>query len=487
MKVYLLAMAFLASLTLVSCDDSTAEIGVSLIEKSDLLDVSTDSFKVESKSILAGSILGKSHIGYLGRIKDPETGDFVTSSFMSQVATIEGYTFPKEELIQNKKDGKAQADSCFLNLFFTTFYGDSLAPLKINVQELAKVLPETSSYYSDFDLAANGYLRENGINKSKMCTLTDLTVSDSLRSSSRYDKHLQFDLNDPYTDKDGQSYSNFGTYILQTYYKHPEYFKNSQMFRSHVVHGFNFSVKSGLGAMAYIANVQLNIYLTDKEENGNGKNRVALISFPGTEEILQTSKIVNDTKRLQQLVEDKSCCYIKTPAGIFTELTLPVEDIVKGHEKDSINSAKIVLQRINNNGVTEFNLPVPTQLLMLPKDSLKSFFENGSINDNINSYVVSRDYISENNRITSYKNTYTFSNISGLIKAMAKARQKNTYSADWNKVVIIPVTTTTASINNVTYTTAVRHNMALTSTRLVGGADNPNAPLKISIIYSKFK
>ena len=259
------------------------------------------------------------------------------------------------------------------------------------------------------------------------------------------------------------------------------------MFRSHVVHGFNFSVKSGLGAMAYIANVQLNIYLTDKEENGNGKNRVVLISFPGTEEILQTSKIVNDTKRLQQLVEDKSCCYIKTPAGIFTELTLPVEDIVKGHEKDSINSAKIVLQRINNNGVTEFNLPVPTQLLMLPKDSLKSFFENGSINDNINSYVVSRDYISENNRITSYKNTYTFSNISGLIKAMAKARQENTHSANWNKVVIIPVTTTTASINNVTYTTAVRHNMALTSTRLVGGADNPNAPLKISIIYSKFK
>ena len=490
MKAKVLVSVLLASLSLTACDESTEEIGISLVEHSDLLDVSTDSFTVASKSILVDSVLGKSNIGYLGRIKDPETGVFVSSSFMTQVATIENYSFPSQDLVQNKINGEAQADSCILNLFFSEFYGDSLAPLKVKMQELTKVVPETAKYYTNFDIKEHGYLRNDGIDKEKVFTLADLTNSDSLRASTNYEKHIQFLLNDPYTDQSGKTYSNFGTYILQTYYKHPEYFKNSQMFRTHVVPGFNFTVQSGLGAMMYIANVQLNVYLTSKENNkSDSKPQRYLASFPGTGEILQISKITNDKSRLQQLVDDNSCTYLKTPAGIFTELTLPIDDILKGHERDSINSAKIVLQRINDNSINDYNLPATTQLLMLPKDSLTSFFEKGYVGDNIHSYVISRDYsVDGNNKFSGYKNTFTFSNISKLIKVLASAKKRNSnLSADWNKVVIIPVTTTTAKINETTYTTSVRHNMALTSTRLVGGANNTRTPLKISIIYSRFK
>ncbi|MBO1362356.1 DUF4270 domain-containing protein [Prevotella sp. A2931] len=487
MKAKILVSVLLASLSLAACDESTEEIGISLVEHSDLLDVSTDSFIVASKSILVDSVFGKSNIGYLGRIKDPETGAFVSSSFMTQVATIENYSFPKEEFVQNKVDGEAQADSCVLNLFFSEFYGDSLAPLKIKMQELVKVLPETTYYYTNFDIKEHGYLRKDGIDKDKVCTLADLTAPDSLRASTNYEKHIKFALNDPYTDQSGKTYSNFGTYILQTYYKHPEYFQNSQLFRTHVVPGFNFTIQSGLGAMMYIANVQLNVYLTYKV-NDKSKAQVHMASFPGTGEILQISKINNDKLRLQQLVDDNSCTYLKTPAGIFTELTLPVDDILKGHERDSINSAKIVLQRINDNGLNDYNLPVTTQLLMLPKDSLISFFEKGSVGDNIYSYAISRDYsVDANNKFSSYKNTFTFSNISQLIKNLAAKKANGNLSPNWNKVVIVPITTTTATINRVTYTTSVRHNMALTSTRLVGGANNSRAPLKISVIYSKFK
>src|SRR3712207_4040046 len=116
MKANILASLFFATLTLAACDESTDQIGISLVDNADLLEVTTDSFNVNSKSILVDAVLGKNSIGYLGRIKDPETKDLVSSSFMSQLATIENYSFPKKELIANVANGEVQADSCVVNL-----------------------------------------------------------------------------------------------------------------------------------------------------------------------------------------------------------------------------------------------------------------------------------------------------------------------------------------------------------------------------------
>ena len=80
-------------------------------------------------------------------------------------------------------------------------------------------------------------------------------------------------------------------------------------------------------------------------------------------------------------------------------------------------------------------------------------------------------------------NTYTFNNIGSLIKYLGKNADRS--KPDWNKVVIVPVTVT---VNNTTgELTKVAHDMSMTSTRLVGGSQNPYSPLKISVIYSKFK
>ena len=94
------------------------------------------------------------------------------------------------------------------------------------------------------------------------------------------------------------------------------------------------------------------------------------------------------------------------------------------------------------------------------------------------------------------KNSYTFNNISNLVTTMYKNKGK---SEDWNKVVLVPVTLTTTTQNNQTVITKINHDMALTSTRLVRGTDTAedyiekdgkkvaNGPVKIKVIYSKFK
>ena len=120
----------------------------------------------------------------------------------------------------------------------------------------------------------------------------------------------------------------------------------------------------------------------------------------------------------------------------------------------------------------------PTQVLMLPKDSLYSFFENKRLNDNKNSYLAT--YSSQNN-------TYTFYNISGLITRMYQNKLEGKATEDWNKVVLVPVNVSKSQSSSYGSTTItdISNEMALKSTRLVGGAQNKRGEITISIIYNR--
>jgi hypothetical protein len=233
---------------------------------------------------------------------------------------------------------------------------------------------------------------------------------------------------------------------------------------------------SGLGSMAYIDISWISVYFRVK----NGETiKVGVARFSGTEEVLQATHITNDRNSITKLAADPTCTYLKSPAGIFTEVELPVNDITLNHVNDTLNTAKLKFSRINNNIQGSNTLDVPTSLLMVERDSMYVFFEKGKNIDNKQTYVTSFS-----------GNAYTFSNVSGLIRYMAEARAKGLKAnpnwvaehPNWNKVVLIPVKLTSSNGNVV----RVTHDMSLASTRLVGGTQNPYDALKMSIIYSKF-
>ncbi len=476
----MLAMSWLC----ISCDDNTGEIGSSLIDDLDHLIVSTDTFEVTTRSILADSVLSRSTVGYLGKVRDPETGAYLTSDFMTQFFAMEDMSMPEKDSIISVKDGNIVADSCDIRLYYTEFYGDSLAAMKLTAYEMSKPMSESQKYYSNFDPIANGYVDGQHMTVNKMYTLTDMNVSPSSRYSSDYMPSIRICLDKEYTDRDGNKYNNFGTYLLRKYYSNPEKFNNIYAFLQDVVPGFYFKVKSGLGSMAYVSLSQLNVYYrytykgTVSKTDGTEKDTVYvasdMMSFPGTEEVLQTSRMENDNNTLSRLVGDNSCSYIKTPAGIFTEVTLPVDEIVSKHTGDSINSAKVVFTRINDkNTYGDYSLSAPSTLLMIPKNELHSFFDQNKVADYKTSFLAS---------YSSSANTYTFSNISNLIRHLASNADRT--QSDWNKVVLVPVTTTYDAQSSLS---KVSHDMSMSSTRLVGGSENPYSPIRISVVYGKFK
>ena len=472
-------IAIMSCITIASCDDTTDSIGNSLTDNMDMLKVTTDTFNVATRSIVADSVLSRSTTGYLGKIRDIETGNYITGDFMAQFSTLENYKLPEKDSIVSLQDGEVIADSCSIRLFYTDYYGDSLATMNITAYEMNEPMKEGVKYYSNFDPIAEELIRNDGMKVNKTYTLTDLSISDEDRADeSSYTPNIKINLNKPYTDKNGVTYNNYGTYIMRMYYEDPDRFKNSYNFIHEVCPGFYFKTNDGIGSMAYITVSQLNIYFRYL----NDSTYVGTTSFSATEEVLQTTNISNDKQNIADLANDNTCTYLKTPAGIFTEITLPVDEITENHSNDTINTAKISLTRINNNTHDEYSLSAPSTLLMIPKDSLYTFFENGDNVDYKKSFIAT---------YSSSTNQYTFNNISGMITYMADIKKKGLAEnsnwlnehPDWNRVVVIPVSVTTNSSSQIV---KIVHDMSLTSTKLVDGSENPYEPIKINVIYSKF-
>lgn len=474
--------------TISSCDEDTAKIGKSLTSNVDLFTIVTDTFNVSTRSMTVDAVLSHSTYGYLGRIKDPETGAYITSDFMTQFATLENAVdslFPPKENIINLEDEEVIADSCIITLLVNGFTGDSLAAMKLTAYELDKPVEEGKMYYTDFDPEAEGYVRNDGLQRHVVYSLVNLQQSDSLRIANQGNLSINIKLDKPYTDKNGKVYNNYGTYVLRTYYEHPEYFKNPNTFTQKVCPGFYFKTTDGVGVMAEIRIARMSIHYKYMKDETTYSNYTL---FYGTEEVLQTTHIKNDQNLINQMAEETEWTYLKTPAGIYTEVTLPVDDIKLNHENDTITSAKIIFHKMNDKTeLAEKLLKDPTTLLMVERDSLETFFEKRKKPDNVSSYLAT---------LSSSYNSYTFNNISALINFLYMKKNDGgaNFTAEhpnWNKVVLVPVQTTTTSSSSYystsTTISAVNNEMSITSSRLVGGPDNQHDPITISVIYNKGK
>ena len=179
---------------------------------------------------------------------------------------------------------------------------------------------------------------------------------------------------------------------------------------------------------------------------------------------------------------------MKTPSAIFTEVTLPVDEIKSTHMNDSLLSASVAFNRINNyEPLSKYTFSAPKKVLLLQKDSLKTFFEN-KMNYN-NKYAF---YTTLN------KNAYSFSSssdLNNLIVKMYNDRREGLKTdpnwvekhPNWNKALLIPVgeySILSSTSSSTSTPIALMHEMGLTFTRMKRGTVQD--PIKMRVIYAKF-
>ena len=490
--MFFFANVMIATIAISSCGDNTDDIGQSITNTDEIIEIdSPKAFPVETQSYVADSVFTQSGSCYLGLVRDPETQTDVKSEFTTQFHLLDVIKIPQADKFVSVQDGLPIADSCDVILYLSNPFNasDSLSSIKMNVFELATTMEPDVKYYSNFNPISHGMVKTGGLNKSKVFSYLNLTDQDTTRAKSTYLNNIRVALNEQYI-ANGDTCNNYGTYIIRQYHKHPEYFRNSYAFSHHVCPGLYFEVNDGYGFHAKVSNIGLRIFY---RYQGDTAVVNSVITLAGTREVQQNTFITNDAKAIQQLVDlnpDKT--YIKSPAGLFTEATLPVKEIFSGHENDSLIASRITFQRINNESSDMRMFGIPQTLLMVHADSLTSFFEGNSVPDSQTSFYTNFNYISSSYSAT---NTYNFANIIPLIKYMWKKYQEGVNDnskegivgnpnwenehPNWNKVLLVPITYTSGS------STSVEHDMSLTSTKLVKGTKNSDSPVKIQVVYAK--
>lgn len=478
-KGALATLIALATLLIAGCDDNTSTMGIP--SKDEEVFPSYGTFLAYTHSEAMDSVLGNSTSSYLGSIDDPETGTRIRADFAAQFHTFENYSFPKFDLMfpddgVKRTTDSIRCDSVEVRLYFSNYYGAKNAPLKLEVYPLDKnnVLQEEEDYYTDTDLDQFVLPGSEPI-ATKVFTTEDYNLADAERNSATHADNVRIMLPDT-----------VGSLIMRAYYDHPEYFKDSYTFIRKVCPGFLFKIRSGNGSMLSVDVSTLNIYFNFYDKVKRDSTCSALARFAATPEVIQSTRFSNDD--MQSLVEEDDCTYLKTPAGIMTVAQLPINEIYQNHETDSVSRAQLTFTRLNNTKPSTQSLGIPQSLLLVRKADATSFFKKRSVADSKTSYTTS---------YSSTYNTYTFNNICRLISLCRKEKLTGMKAEnlteqeweqkhpDWNKVVLIPVSISTATDTyGETHQVSVTHDMSMNSIRLQGGA---NTPIKMQVIYSRFK
>lgn len=461
----------LAAAALGACDDNTANLGI--YEDSDKITSSYTQVQMKTTTIRVDSIPAVNGTCYLGQVTDPETNTRIKADFLTQFHTMENYKLPKKSQMRQNQNGKVVADSIEIRLYFNDFYGDSTNVMKMNVYELdtLNVIEEGKSYYTNLNLQQ--FINPNRKNPiaQKVFTPRDYTESEGTLNGSNYYPNIRVKLP-----------AEYGSFILNKYYDNPEYFKNSYEFIHHVCPGFYFNLTQGDGTMLYLDVSAMDIYFTYTD---NDSIQTGVTRFSATGEVIQGNQIdVDGVDELLQSSLQSSHTYIKTPAGLYTQLELPIDEIYKNHENDSVSNVKITMNRYNDFNTSNYALGIPKTLLLVRKQDMNSFFEQKKSVDNITSYTT-----------TFNVNQYAFSNIARLIsyckqekiRGMKESGLSETewekQNPDWNKAVLIPVTTSNSqSSSSSSYSKMYLLDMKLNSIRLVG----ENQSISVNVIYSKF-
>ena len=469
MKTNRIVICVLLGIIYMACEDSVGRVGLGMQPEGDKISVFDTTVIIEARTIEVDSVYAKTANGFLGELYDPTYGT-IKSSCMCQYYPSIGFPY-LDSIVDNK------IDSVRLNVYYSSYIGDTLAPMEVTVYPVVK--PLDKNYYTNADpgeycdlsrpIAKYGYTARNK------------NMSDSLMQAWRTNTGYYSYISIPLPVKIGQDYlDKVMNGELNTLDEFLGFFPGTYL-----------TTTFGTGNLLPIDYMEIAVYYTlittlqDQAGSDSIVTSPQRAAFTVTKEIIQLNKFEN--KNPAFLTEDNSDkTFIKSPAGVFTELTIPIKKIVEGIGKKKFSSVKLSLNVYPQDdrayplpfpGMTNSMLPkvastdntgYSAKMLLIEPDSVTNFFEMKKIADNQTSYATQFNP-------TTY--TYDFNNIANLVQnAIEKVPDKDL------KLWLIPVQTTwvlqktSTSTYQVDYMTS--HYLYPSGVTLKKGGDN----LKVRVI-----
>lgn len=474
----ILFLSVIALLSLSSCDESLGEIGSDLMFSRDIITTKSDSTLLSTCTVraLPNSIVSNTSDCYLGQYTDTITNIITTCDYLTQFYTVENFNFPKGAI----------ADSIELSLYVDSYIGDYVDKDSVNNRIAFSVYPiKDGTRLEGRDEEGKGLVFYTDVDPTQFVDFSNAplaTYDDTiprlqpLTPGTNYYQNIRLKLPKAYGER-----------IVNLYNQHPEYFSETKHFIDNVCAGVYIKYDSGNGAIMKMYTTAMHIFFHYNADGTTCQNIVegthakdctdcksGIKRIAATGEVAQITRTQNNISDLfVELANAGDSTYIYSPAGLFTEVTLPIDEILSKRGDYELNNARISFSSPSSIDSTHVVLP-PDNVLLIPKSQAYSFFTEGRIHDNDSTYLST---IGVSGKKEYY---YAFSDISKLVNWMDAHRTTNT---DWDKALLVPVKVISNKVsngissNNVVY--GIYHEFS------VGGVRLKKNPM-LHFVFSKY-
>lgn len=411
-----------------SCTDDVIGTSISDIHSSVIEDTS---FVIKGVSVRSPHLRSRSSIQLIGKVSADGYGMLssdVVAQFMP-TATIDTV---------GVHGGAEWVDSCFLVMRVGTsgVIGDKLAPMRMNVYELNKQLP--NPIYTDFD--PEGYYNEEELMGTVSYSASDMSLKTE------------------YSSYDGSSVSYYEVRVpvpvgyarkfFDDYKSNPSTFKSPTDFSAYFP-GIYIKNSYGEGHVMNFYDIEFVSYYRKYEKLSETTDTI----YPAkqqsymavTPEVVYNNNINLDVAPSLLSMMEAGDAIVMGPAGYEVHATFPIQEIIDRYYDNSKDALSVI------NGLTlevpvseitnEYNIAPPEYLLMVKENYLDTFFEKDSLTNNKDAFYAVYNEQEKN---------YVFTGLRDYVLDIIN-KKGGIASADDMNFVIMPIDVTKYTNSNSSY------------------------------------
>ena len=243
--------------------------------------------------------------------------------------------------------------------------------------------------------------------------------------------------------------------------------------------GLYFTTTFGNSTIINVDLTSLYVYYHYLDVEGSSQKedtiRNTTFRLNNTPEVRQIKHVKSNDEDL--LGESLTQTYVKSPAGVNTEIVFPVSEIYESLQSKALNLVNFTVYALPDATEDEkVKISPPNYLLLVNKDSLDGFFEKRRLRDNVTSFL------SEPFDSNTY--SYKFNNISTLINYYNSTFEGEPYDLTYY---LIPVDASFTSVQQSYYSSAQQvltsiHNQMWPTAAIL---DKRQGSLQLELIFSE--
>ena len=467
-KPFITIVLLLATLVVGCQENNSISAGASTLPDNDIR-VMSDTFAVTSQldSCVAISLTPDSFL--LGEC-DTHFGT-IKADILTQLACPEGFVYPGGET--------AVVDSICLYLYYKNWYGDGKTPLGITVYEMDKQsLQENASYPNNLQISDYCSLAESAHIVTDSKIVVPATPSDSSYSSQNdtYVPIIRIKLTDEFAKR---------FFAIKDF--------DSQKAFNQLFKGLYICSDFGASNVLYINDITMTVFyhFTMNRAQLNDTIIHDTRSFYANEEVRQVNRFTYPNRQsiLQQYSQVKDTNYIVSPANIYTELTVQMDEIynrIDAQLGDTaayrvyINRADLTVDVLYSDSATgrpRDNWDTPaSHMMLIQKEKMSEFFSTNKTPSDSVAIITSISATTDSLSNVTYQYSY---DLSDMLTKQIRSEQK----VDQLTFVLVPVAITTNSSTGAIL--SVKPLQTISATR-IRSANNPDIPMDIEVVYAGF-